>query len=247
MAVGVVEQLEVIDVGEQQAQRFALRARRLRRDAELVVEIFAVRDPGHAVGVRLVLGPGEVGPQPLDLLRGLGHIGLDPAGMRQHVTGRGDDLGDQALEIGGWLDVVQLAAQAGQAVTVGGGLVRHAADHREQIGHRALDPLAGRVEQPDLTAGTEEPLVKLGQASLGERLALLLDQAQARAQFRVAARAMAVPDQVVIGARGDLPLCHLGERGEPELPGLLDRVDVHRWLSTAQIHRGCRERRLTAP
>ena len=222
-------------------------ARLLGRDAELVVEVFAVGDAGQAVGVRLVLGVGEIGPQAFDLLRRFRHLGLDPPRMRQHVAGRVDDLADQRLHIGRGLGVVELAAQGLQAVAVGGGAPGHAADQGEQLGHRGLDPLAGLVEQPDLAAGAEEPLVQLGQAGLGERLALLLDLAQALAQFGVAARAVAIPDPIVVRARRDLPLGHRRERGGGQCPRLFDRLEMHPTALKWQIHHWCRGRGLKAP
>ena len=105
--------------------------------------------------------------------------------------------------------------------------MRHAADQGEQLGHRGLDPLAGLIEQPDLTAGAEEPLVQLREAGLGQRLALRLDLAQALGQFGVAARAVTIPDAIVIRARRDLPLGHRRERGGGKSARLFNGVEMH--------------------
>jgi hypothetical protein len=85
--------------------------------------------------------------------------------------------------------------------------------------------LAGLIEQAQLAPDAKEPIVQLGQDVLAEPLAPAFQGRHAAAQFGVAAGAMAVPDQIVVGSRRDAMTGHGGQRSLGELLRVLDRID----------------------
>ena len=135
MAAGVVEILEMIDVGHHQRQRLArLGARRRSPASSVVVEILAVGERGERIGQALGADDFEIFLQLVDLLLGGVQALLQRRGCSASISlAVCTRLSTMARRPSRSLELPSLSRDVGQALGIGRGGADGGVDHRHDL------------------------------------------------------------------------------------------------------------------
>ncbi len=161
MAMDIVELLEVIDIGEDEAQGRRLLRHPIHLPPEGEIEAFAVRNPGQAVGHRLLLHVDQVFLQGRDFLRRHFELFLERRILPDHLLRvfrqRLHDASD-SLRVGEPRERARAGCERGTEYFR---VVGRLADGAHHVVEHVLQVLAGFVDREVALLLAEESLVDL--------------------------------------------------------------------------------------
>ena len=200
VTVSVVEALEMIDVGDEQAQRLVVVRGLAHRLAQTHLEGFAVRNAGERVGQRLALHRLEILLKLDDFARGAIEALLEHAIALRHVLRLDDEIGDETAHFlrlalaDGDLEIIEGAAEGAGVADRGTEMLAHLID---DVGEAA----AGVLQQDELPGGVEEAAIKLAIDLRRDHRAAGENAIDRGLQFRQGAGMIGIPDSVILRRR----------------------------------------------
>ena len=219
VAVGVVDQLEVVDVDQHQRHRRLAIGQVL---GDVLLEGAAVVQAGQAVGLRLAARSRYLGSQLRDLALVHVEATLQLAHRLRHLARAVDHALQHRAAVG---LAIELGLPLRQRLVEGRGAIgrlQRVLLHAAQDAARVLgDPLRG-LEPDRRDIGLEQPR----HVGLGQRAAVGGEPLDLGLQVAAAAGHVLVPDRVVDGVQSDRMLGHLREREPEKFAAPLDTVGV---------------------